>query len=334
MASKKRISSLFESGPIDDLLTVDAYKIKKHETLNNLPDILNNGAESAVDKLKKNPQLIKSLTKDLEKLSAGRMSKVDVLTNLGKKLGGGSLTKSLTAGVQGKLFKTMETFGVNSNITKDLLVLGGEGIKAYTRGDFNDLKGISDLVKRISGRTDLFELFDLASEVATFSTILEYSIKAGLTDLIPGLLNTARDERIIKKSYALNVRVTITQSNLTLLNQIIDKIGVGGVLAQVPDATKQILTFYKSPSRGDVSKRVEELTQLVNTLNRINSQWDVYNRKGEIIPDLTPFAYASKAAKTLLGSDPRWQLHVLVAPLYRNENLSTLYLKNYPKVAV
>lgn len=334
MASKKKISSLFESGPIDDLLTVDAYKVKKHETLNNLPDVLSNSAEQAVDKLKKSPQLIKSLTSDINKLAAGRMSKTDVLLNLGKKLGGGSLTKSLTAGVQGKLFKTMESFGVNSNITKDLLVLGQEGAKAYAKGDFNDFKGVSDLVKRISGRTDLFELFDIASEVAVFSTILEYSIKAGLTDLIPGLLNSARDEEIIRRSYSLNVRVTIAQSNLVLLNQIIDKIGVGGVLAQVPDATKQILTFYKSPSRGNVSKRSEELTMLVNTLNRINSQWDTYNRKGERIPDLTPFAYASKAAKALLGSDPRWQLHVLVAPLYRNENLSTLYYKNYPKVAI
>lgn len=334
MASKKKISSLFESGPIDDLLTVDAYKVKKQEILNNLPDLLTNTAEAAVDKIKKSPQLIKSLAKDIDKLAAGRLSKTDVLLNLGKKLGGGSLTKSLTAGVQGKLFKTMETFGVNANVTKDLLVLGKEGVKAYTRGDFDDIKGISDLVKRVSGQTDLFELFDIASEVALFSTILEYSIKAGLTDLIPGLLNSARDEEIIRRSYSLNVRVTIAQSNLPLLNQIIDTIGVGGVLAQVPDATRQILTFYKSPSRGAVAERGVELETLVNTLRRINLQWDVYNRNGEFIPDLTPFAYASKAARTLLGSSPEWQLQTMVAPMYRNENLSSLYLKNYPKVAV
>lgn len=334
MASKKKISSLFESGPVDDLLTVDAYKVKKQETLNNIPDILVNSAEGAVDKLKRSPQLVKSITSDIQKLSEGRMSKADTLASIGKKLGGGSLTKSLTAGVQGKLFKTMEGFGVSSEITRDLLILGQEGIRAYTSGNYNDLKGVSDLVKRVSGRTDLFELFDLASEVAVFSTILEYSIESGLTELIPDLLDSARDERIIKRSYALNVRVTIVQSNLTLLNQIIDKLGVGGVLAQVPDATKQILTFYKSPSRGDVTKRAAELTQLVDTLNRINPQWASYTRNGEMIVDLTPFAYASKAAKTLLGNDPRWQLQVLVAPLYRNENLTSLYLKNYPKVAV
>lgn len=333
MASKKRMTSLFESGPIDDLLTVDAYKVKKQETLNNIPDLLVNSAEGAVDKIKKNPRLIKSLASDLDRLSAGRMSKMDVLTNLGKKLGGGGLTKSLTAGVQSKLFKTMETFGVNSNITKDLIVLGREGAKAYTRGDFNDFKGVSDLVKRISGQTDLFELFDIASEVAVFSTILEYSIEAGLTDLIPGLLNTARDEEIIRRSYSLNVRVTIAQSNLTLLNQIMDKIGVGGVLAQVPDATRQILTFYKSPSRGAIAQQAEELALLLSTLKRINPQWDQYNRKGEIIPDLAPFAYASKAAKTVLGSSPEYQLQVMVAPLYRSENLLNLYQKQYPRVA-
>jgi len=334
MASKKRLTSLFESGPIDDLLTVDAYKVKKQETLNNIPDVLVNTAEGAVDKLKRSPQLVKSITKDLEKLSTGRMSKVDVLTSIGKKLGGGSLTKSLTAGVQGKLFKTMESLGVSTNTTKDLLVLGKEGVRAYSRGDYDTLKGASDLLKRVSGQTDLFELFDLATEVATFSTVLEFAIESGLTDLIPGILNSARDEEIIRRSYSLNVRVTIAQSNLPLLNQIIDKIGVGGVLAQVPDATRQILTFYKSPSRNAPEKRAEELSVLVNTLNRINSSWDRYVRHGESIVDLAPFAYASKAAKTLLGSDPRWQLAVMVAPMYRSENLVNLYKKDHPRVAV
>lgn len=334
MASKKKVASLFESGPIDDLLTVDAYKVKKNETLNNIPDVLMNGAENAVEKIKKSPELIKSLTRDIERMNNGRMSKMDVLTNLSKKLGGGGLTKTLTAGVQNTLFKTMESFGISTGVTKDLMVIGQDGIKAYIRGDFEDMRGISELVKRVSGRTDLFELFDIASEVATFSTIMDFAVRSGLTDLIPSLFATARDERIVKRSYALNVRVTITQSNLPLLNEIIDKIGVGGVLAQVPDATKQILTFYKSPSRGDMSKLAAEKEALIAVLNRINSSWDTYNRNGEIIPDLSAFAYASRAAKVALGNDPRWAMQVMVAPLYRSENLVNLYNKTYPRVAV
>lgn len=334
MASKKKVASLFESGPVDDLLTVDAYKIKKHETLNNLPDTLKNSAADAADKIKRDPRIIKSLTKDLTRFSAGSLSKTDVLLNFGKKLGYGNLTKSLTANVQSKLFKTMSFFGVSEETTKDLLVVGKDGVKAYINGDFNDLQGISNLVGKVSGKTGLFELFDIASEVALFSTILEYAIESGLTEFIPSLLQSARDEEIINRSYSLNVRVTIVNSNLPLLHTIIDRIGVGGVLAQVPDACKQILTFYKSPSRSSPEYRATELADLLAILNRINGQWDLYNRNGEMIADLTPFAYASNAAKVLLGSDPRWKTAAMVAPLYRSENLIYLYNKRYPKVAL
>lgn len=334
MASKKKVSSLFESGPVDDLLTVDAYSVKKHETLNNIPDVLTNAAETAADKIKRDPRIIKSLTNDIVKMSEGRMSKADVMLNFGKKLGGGNMSKGLTAGIQGKIFKTMSSFGVSDETTKDLFLVGREGVKAYTRGDFDSLKGISDLVGKVSGQTGLFELFDVATEVAWFSTALEYAIESGLTELIPSLLQSARDEEIISRSYSLNVRVTIVNSNLPLLHTIIDRIGVGGVLAQVPDACKQILTFYKSPSRSSPEHRATELADLLAILNRIDSQWDRYNRGGELITDLTPFAYAGKAAKTLLGSDPRWQNAVLVAPLYRSENLVNLYNKRYPKVAL
>lgn len=334
MAAKKKLASFFESGPVDDLITIDAYKVKKQEILNSLPSSLTNAADSAAKKILRDPKMLKKLTGDIIKMSRGEISKMDALQKIAKQLGGGSLLKDITSKVQGTVFETLSSFGVSQAQLQDVLFLGKEGYSAYARGDLKDLQGISKLLGKITGRSDLLQVLDIATEVAIFSTTFDYLVKSGMATLIPDIMSSVKDKAIVKRVYSLNVRVTIANSNLPLLNEIIDKIGVGGVLAQVPDATKLLLTHYKSPSRGNPAEQTNELNAIVNTMVRLDPDWDNYTRNGVVIKDLTPFTYASRAARTLFESDPRWFEVALVAPLYRTERLVNLYKKMYPKAAV
>lgn len=334
MSSKKVADSMFRGGPVDKILTVDAYKTKNASVLNNLPDILKNTAGDAVKVIKKDPGLVKSITRDLIGIKNKTISKENVLLRLTKSVGNSSILRGLTGDVQGGIFKAFDALGVNKESAGAILGVTKSGISQYLRGDLDDLRGLADLAKEFTGNSEILGIFDLAAESAIMSSMIDYAIKAGAVDLLDDLVVKASTQEIIRVAYLNNVRVSLGYGDLVALNKIIDRIGVGGVLSQVPDAIKVILTMYRFPQGVNSSNVGSTYTQLLNTLGRIDPNWFQYRRNGEWITRLDPFTYASPDALSMFINDPLYQDEAMIAPKYPAVELVGSIKATFPMIGM
>lgn len=334
MSAKKKLTSFFETGPVDDLATVDAYKVKKQEVINLLPDKLVNGAESAVARIKKDTGLIKSVAKDLIKISKMDWSKERILADLGKHLGSTPMVKNLTDSVKNSLTAGMSKLGLDNPDLKKMIVIGKDGYKAYKSGDLKSLTGISNLLGKVTGTSDLVKVLDYAAEVATFAVAIEYAITTEIPGLIDDVVGSIKDEVVATKALLMNVGTAFKHSNLKFVDGVVRRVGAGRLLAEIPDAADQLLKYYKSPSFNDPGKRASELNSLVTTLNSLDPDWDTFYRNGIAIGNLGNVTTASKDSHILLQSDDRWAMLSLVAPLYRKDHLKGIFKRSYPKAAI
>jgi hypothetical protein len=330
MSASKVATSLFKSGPVDALLTVDHYKQKQNVTLNNIPDVLKNFSTDAAATLRKNPAIMKSLMKDVQAFSSGRLSKTDVLLRVGKSMGSTGLIKTLTGGMQNTMFDTFEKFGVSKGTVSSIMGATKTGVKAYMSGNLDDVRGLAGLARELTGKSDMFSVFDLAAEAAMASTIIDYAIRSGATDLIDEAVKSTSHSSVKYYAYREKYPVAVLTSNISALKLMGEGLTSGGVLGAMPDACKRILMFYKFADNTTPAQYAERTTELLDVLNHINPNWAKYDRNGEQIDNLEMFTYASPHATVLLGQLEQFKLPMLIAPQYRSAQLSSLVKQWYP----
>lgn len=332
MSTGKIANSLFKSGPVDTLLTVDTYKQKANTTLNALPDVLKNFSADAAQTIRKNPAMLKSIMKDVESASSGRLSKVDSLLRISKSMGSSGLIKGLTGNMQNTMFDAFDKFGVSKGTVSSIMGATKTGVKAFMSGDLDDINGLAGLARQLTGKSDIFGVFDLAAEAAMATTIVDFAIKSGATDLLEEAVASVSDHSVTLYAYNKSYTVAILSSNIDALKIMGETLTSGGVLSAAPDACKRILMFYKYADQTTPAQYPERTTELLGVLNHINPEWAKYSRNGELIDNLEMFTYASANALTLLGRLPEYELPVMIAPTHKSLALPTLIRTYYPGV--
>lgn len=330
MSANKVASSLFKSGPVDALLTVDHYKQKANTTLNQLPDILKNFSTDAAATLRKNPGALKSIMKDVASAASGKLSKADALLRIGKSLGSGGLIKTLTGGMQNTMFETFDKFGVSKETVSSIMGATKTGVKMYMSGNLDDATGLARLAKELTGKSDVFNVFDLAAEAAMASTIIDYAIKSGATDLLDDVIASSSDKSVGYYAYRTNYPVAVLTSNIDALKKMGDTLTPGGVLGTLPDACKRILMFYKFADNTTPAQYDQRATELLEVLNHIDPNWAKYTRNGAVVDNLEMFTYASTHAVVLLGRMEAYKLPIMIAPTYRSAALTSFLKQWYP----
>lgn len=332
MTTGKIATSLFKSGPVDALLTVDTYKQKANQTLNSLPDVLKNFSADAAQTIRKNPAMLKNIMRDVTAAQNGRLSKLDVLTRIGKSMGSTGLMKGLTGNMQNTLFDTFDKFGVSKGTVASIMGATKTGVKAYMSGNLDDINGLAGLARQLTGKSDIFSVFDLAAEASMASTIIDYAIKSGATDLIQEAVASVSDNSVTLYSYGKSYTVAILSSNIEALKIMGETLTAGGVLNTAPDACKRILMFYKFADKTTPAQYPERTTELLAVLNHIDPNWAKYTRNGVSIDNLEMFTYASASALTLLGQMEEYKLPVMIAPTHKAAALTSLIRQYYPGV--
>lgn len=332
MTTGKIATSLFKSGPVDALLTVDTYKQKANQTLNALPDVLKNFSADAAQSIRKNPAMLKNIMRDVTASQNGRLSKADALMRISKSMGSSGLIKNLTKTMQGTMFEAFDQFGVSKGTVASIMGATKTGVKAFMSGNLDDINGLAALAKQLTGKSDIFGVFDLAAEAAMASTIIDFAIKSGATDLLQEAVASVSDHSVTLYAYNKSYTVAIMSSNIEALKVMGDTLTAGGVLSAAPDACKRILMFYKYADKTTPAQYMERLSELLAVLNHINPEWSKYSRNGELIDNLEMFTYASSNALTLLGQVEAYQLPVLIAPTHKSAALPTLIRTYYPGV--
>ena len=332
MSTGKIASSLFKSGPVDALLTVDTYKQKANQTLNALPDVLKNFSADAAQTIRKNPAMLKRIMGDVMAAKSGRLSKADALMRIGKSMGSSGLIKSLTGTMQNTMFDTFDKFGVSKGTVSSIMGATKTGVKAYMSGNLDDINGLASLARELTGKSDVFSVFDLAAEAAMASTIIDYAIKSGGTGLLQEAIASVSDDSVTLYAFNKTYKVAVLSSNIEALSLMGTTMTAGGVLSTLPDACKRILMFYKYADKTTPAQYEERTTELLAVLNHINPNWAKYQRNGEMIDNLEMFTYASANALTLLGRKEEYKLPVMIAPSHKSAALPTLIRQYYPGV--
>lgn len=332
MSTGKIASSLFKSGPIDSLLTIDTYKQKANVTLNALPDLLKNFSLDAAQSIRKNPAMLRSILSDVKAASTGRLSKVDALLRVSSSMGSSGLIKNLTGSMQNTVFDSFDKFGVSKATVSTIMGATKTGVKAYLSGDLDNINGLAGLARSLTGKSDVFSIFDLAAEGAMASTIIDYAIKSGATGLIQEAVASVSDRSVTLYAFNRTYSVAVLSSNIAALKLMGETLTAGGVLSTLPDACRRILASYKYADTTTPSEYLTRANELLEVLNHIDPNWAVYSRDGELIDNLGMFSTASVNALTVLGLVEAYKLPVLIAPTYKSTSLTTLIRSYYPGV--
>ena len=230
-------------------------------------------------------------------------------TNLDK-VGGDILAQTLknTGWIDDATVKNLFGNGLEASIKNAKNVASGfrmmvDDVETMVKDiDFGSVTGISNLITAVTGQSDLLKVLGIDDTLASLKLINDISNAWGIPKLADKLFNTL-DKDEDKKTYILDLLPSaISSAHLENINLCINQIGAKFIMAQYPQAIYTILGNYRMPAEKIVPTK-EDSVALINTLKRLDPNWDKYNRSGQLIFDLGKFSAATETAIAALLLD-------------------------------
>jgi hypothetical protein len=335
MSSKKppkAASSIFQTGPDDDLVAVDSRgkaakeqlaKAKpkpgvQEKTLNRLKNTKLNAADLAkMTSFKDGVGLDK-------KAALGRLDNV-LGQNVSGITGDNNALKERAAG------NLISMFG--DGRYDEIVGEGGEIIKV-ARG--TDTGKATSLMKSINQWNDVGlvgNLVDKTSWLAGGVQLLELANAFGIPQAIDSVMSKLRTEKLAKRRLIDGLRGSVLRGDIPTVNKIIDYIGVEAAKQKVPNMPTLLLSGYRFPPKTEVAQYAGMREELLALLTRIDPNWATVEWKGERISNLAPFRSISQSSRILLtlGGDPTYRVQVLIGNKYRSRSIIDLGRDNFPQ---
>lgn len=333
MSSPKLASTLFTSGPLQKLLTVDPYKTADSAVKTNV-SILESTKGLGEDLLKTvrtTPASVKDLARVIT-VTDGKVG-VDKDSLLKRIMALGSGTKgpfaNMSAAVQSKVFGGLEALGVTPDTSLKIKAVVGDAVGVISRANITDTRSLMDMLGAITGNKNVASLLDEEAEFALYGSLINEAIRLGIPDALDILHDKFTSDKSQRRVAELTLMQAITYGDYATVRKIIGRIGAPAARAQIPGIVGLVLTFYRFPDGTTPAQYDAQLQELVALLNLINPEWATYNRNGAIIVDLSAFTYASDDALVLLKRDAQYQLPVMIAPSYPKQNLLSIAQGNF-----
>lgn len=329
LAEAKLAPTLFTTGPKDDLMAVDVLGISNSSILNNLAGKLSGFGLSAFESFRKNPGMLTDLTSMIRKDSSGWSFDAKSLTErVTSSLGGSAnLFRNLSTNLQGTL---TQGFGVDPSIYSRIEGTIGGVVQSFQSGNFQDARGIFNLVNQITGQSDIAQFFDVGAEANLLSGIFREAIQLGVPDAIDQLVEKAKSSTAADYALRGNIETAVSVSDLHTTALMIDRLGVNRVLSDVPDAAERLVASYSFPEGTTRDQYAARWTELKNVLDQLQPGWSTYNRNGTMISDLSLFNRASQDALTLFKLQPELAVAALIASSYPTVQLAVEGKQMYP----
>ena len=214
---------------------------------------------------------------------------------------------------------TLDSLGLPNgvNLTKTLLdqsptlrVVYNGISQLRNEADLATSEGIASFMNVFTAGGAGAEIIDLKSKFAVLGTLLQKA--TGLQ--IPGVLDDIIhqfDASDIPDFLTGQILSAIENGALQLIAKILQHVPSKAILAIVPNAIPLLLKHYKLPY-GVSFPTQNDYDALIAVLNAIDPNWGTYNRNGVIIPDLTPFTFASADSLAVLAIAPNVPVNVTV----------------------
>lgn len=331
--SSRLVDSVFTAGPQDKLDAVDVYGVKSSSLINTALQAAQSFGEDVLGMFRRSSGLLPNLANVLSLSSSGLNINGGNLTNrIINSLGGSTgVINGLSASLKDTL---VNTAGLDPNIYNQAVAVVGNITMSLETNQLSDARGVFDLINRVTGQSGLAQFFDVGAEANLISGLTGELIQLGVPDAIDVLVQNAKQSKAAEAALLGNVMGAIQKSDMKTIQLMINKLGVGGVLAKVPNAAYLILTFYQIPSGSKSSDYSGLLTTMVGIVSTLKPDWNTYTRNGVTVDNLAPFTYASKDALTLFKQSPTYAAAATIAPTYPAVDLVKYAKQTYPYMLV
>lgn len=335
----KIASTLFDTGPRDELMVVDVYKDKGGSS--NSSRSLDAG--SSVD-ARKTTRLLAEVARD-RKFNSERLGEAASAGLLGEtaKLVAAQRLKEMSETPSEALDKLSpdekdELLGLlalsaGQNPESVKVLIGGTE-KVINLKNISDARSLTRYLQEITGDGELAQVLDVGAEAAVLDHFLKKAIDLGIDDAVDILFEKSSDKKAFTEVLSNNLLQMAIASDLDGLRKAVGHVGRHEALARYPRLIQYVLMFYRFPRDLRRAEYPQELQRLLDTLVAINPRWDEYQRESEWVKTLDPFTYASAQALALFRTHPSYLTQALVAPSYPSTPLHSLLRKAYPHIAL
>lgn len=265
-------------------------------------------------------QPLDSLTGPLQRgMSKGVGSISSLLSGGTSALSGGISAIGHSTGLS-SLFHTVSTTigGITQNIEVD---------------DVTSALGAFNLVNQITGNRNTIGFLDVGPSSLALTSLTGTLIGMGLGIAVNELMNSSKSDTVTKTALAANLGAAIQASDLDTVQLCISKLGVGGVLTQIPNAALLLMTQYRLPAKATVAGYPALWTKLKGILVQLDPNWATGTRGGATLGSLAYFAAASADALTLARTEATYLTASLIGKGFPSTDLLTALRSQYPDMA-
>lgn len=350
----KVAKSLFEMGPDDGMVTVDAYneKVAAYE----VPEAEEKAAEPATKSEVADEKELKKKKDDKEKEEASKKDQGSDagLDELAKMTGESSdpmagLSDEEKAAVKKALKEAEVEDGYvlhNKDLnTSTVITPVGE----YEIDDAGNIKAKAGLkvFANIMGDSFICGLVEETGKIKTATKALfDLSLDIDLVECISELIKQAKSEKLRKELIRQAGAGFARKGQLHGLANLVENVGAEGVESDEVKIVPTVLTNYKKPKsiadpNEPTGKRPttpnddpELYQQMDSTLSEFDPNWGYYNRNGEWIPDAQIHRKLSPDAVEVMNTDRQRRADIAVAKEYYPGGRGSRAKKSYPYAVI
>ena len=326
----KLADTMFTALPDEEVLATDAYGLKKDTTLNSLVGKLKGFSTGLLEKAGGAKTAGKSLLSGIlsDVRNGGKIDAKALTGRIAETLGG---KVGILGSMTGALGKTLnEKTGLPTSIFNKIESAVSGQLLGYSSVDVKSARGIFDIVGRVTGDSEIAEYFDVGAEASLLSTVYREALSVGIPDTIDAMHAQAKSKEAAYYALQSNQIVAAQLGEVATLELMADTLGSDRMLADNPRVVSQLLGNYRLPDQTSPDDYPGLLSKLVTALNKIDPHWGQYKRGNTWVTDLSAFVSLSGDARTLLSTDPAYEVAIALAGEYPSQDLIALSKTNYP----
>lgn len=321
--------TFFRAGAKDVVAAPDVYGISSDSVINSPVGKFNTFDGSLLNNLKTGSNGILSALASSLKISAGgtqiSLQNNPIASRVTNILG--QPVAMLSSTLQTSLAQSLN---LNASAFNTIEATIGNVTTRVVTGDVGSATSLFNLVNQVTGNRSLMSALDVGPTGAVLSSLVSGLIQLGVPQAIDQIANQYDQSKALQQALINNVAQAIRASDLATIQLAINKLGVGGVLSQVPDAPLQLVKAYRMPTNTPVAKYGALYTQLSGIVAQLDPLWNSYTRNGQALQSLKYFAAMSPDCLKLYKTDPQYATECLIGNLYPSADLVTKLQKEFP----
>lgn len=327
-------NTIFQGRSTDAMVAVDAYEISKSTPKNGIYDTVKGIYTDAIVRLNTDKNAAHRLTQLILRSKSNQVDKFGLINDALGVLG--SSLPNVLGQLGGAMQKRIaDTAGMlmGDNAKRAVEVIYNDAGRLITAASVKDARELLEFVGEITD-AELIKFIDIEAESAVLASIARELVAYNVPEMLDDLIAAASTEEIKDNIYSYIGATAISGSDLVTVNKIIDRIGLTGFLEYNPDAINQILTSFTIGSDTTVEQYPDKRTLLINTLVRIDPNWDKVLRAGVYLPNLGRYIAANREAKLILSLEEPERTLCMTAGTYAPLTVHNVIKDLYPDAYV